>query len=64
MGQLEVVMDAQVIGQQSALDQARREKVRKYAGDLGIKREITYTMGATNIVHLPTVLAVVPKISR
>ena len=56
MGNVGLVIDAQVAGEQSDLERARTLKVQKYAGNRGIQRA-TEDLGATNILHLPAILS-------
>ena len=56
MGNLGLVIDAQVAGEQSDLERARTLKIQKYAGNPDIQRAIQ-DLGATNILHLPAILS-------
>ena len=56
MGNLGLVIDAQVAGEQSDLERARTLKVQKYAGNPVIQRAIE-DLRATNILHLPAILS-------
>ena len=56
MGNLGLVIDAQVAGEQSDLERARTLKVQKYTGNPDIQRTIE-DLGATNILHLPEILS-------
>ena len=57
MGTLGLVIDAQIVGQQSDLKRARTVKIRKYADNPDIKRAIQRETGATNIRHLPVIFS-------
>ena len=57
MGTLGLVIDAQIVGEKSDLERARTAKIRKYAGNPGIERNIQLETGATNIRHLPVILS-------
>ena len=56
MGTLGLVIDAQIVGEQSDLEGARTAKIRKYADNPDIERAIQRKTGATNIRHLPVIL--------
>ena len=56
MGTLGLVIDAQIVGEQSDLERARTAKIRKYADNPDIGRAIQRETGATNIRHLPVIL--------
>ena len=49
MGTLRLVIDAQIVGDQSDLERARTAKIRKYADNPDIERAIQRETGATNI---------------
>ncbi|KAL7295026.1 hypothetical protein TKK_0011629 [Trichogramma kaykai] len=57
MGDLGVVLDIQIAGDQVDLDFVRHEKIRKYSTLPEVSRYITRETGATNIRHLPVVLS-------
>ena len=57
MGTLALVIDAQIVGEQSNLESARTAKIRKYADNPDIERAILRETGATNIRHLPVILS-------
>ena len=57
MGILGLVIDAQIVGEQSDLERARTTKMRKYADHPDIERAIQQETGATNIRHLPVILS-------
>lgn len=56
MGQLGVVIDAQVVSEQSNLQQANTRKRSYYANNPDIDSEITRSTGATTIKHIPATL--------
>ena len=56
MGTLGLVIDAQIIGEQSDLERAKTA-IRKYADNPDIKRAIQRETEATNIRHLPAILS-------
>ena len=56
MGTLGLVIDAQIVGEQSHLERARTAKIRKYADNPDIERAIQRETGAANIRHLPVIL--------
>ena len=56
MGNLGLVIDAQVAGEECDLEQARTLKVGKYASNPDIQRAIE-DLRATNILHLPAILS-------
>ncbi|CAB0043079.1 unnamed protein product [Trichogramma brassicae] len=55
MGDLAVVLDVQIAGDQVDLDYVRHEKIRKYSTLPEVSRYITQETGATNIRHLPVI---------
>lgn len=57
MGQLTVVPDVQVGGQQLDSEWAQREKIRKYVGSLDIIYEMTRTTEAANILSFPAIIS-------
>ncbi|CAB0033470.1 unnamed protein product, partial [Trichogramma brassicae] len=57
MGDLAVVLDVQIAGDQVDLDYVRHEKIRKYSTLPEVSRYITQETGATNIRHLPVILS-------
>ena len=57
MGRLGLVIDAQIISEQSDLDRARTAKIRKYADNSDTERAIQREAGATAIRHLPVILS-------
>ena len=57
MGTLGLVIDAQIVGEQSDLERARAAKIRKYADNTDIERAIQQETGATNLRHLPVLLS-------
>ena len=57
MGTLGLVIDTQIVGEQSDLERARTAKIRKYADNPDIERAIQRETGATNIRHLPVILS-------
>ena len=57
MGTLGLVIDAQIVGEQSDLERVRTAKIRKYADNPDIERAIQRETGATNIRHLPVILS-------
>ena len=57
MGTLGLVIDAQIVGEQSDLERARTAKIRKYANNPDIERAIQRETGETNIRHLPVILS-------
>ena len=56
MGILGLVIDAQIVGEQSDLERARTAKISKYADNPDIERAIQRETGATNIRHRPSSL--------
>lgn len=64
VGDLGVVIDLQVAGDQSDLEQARRAKIIKYSENFTIDQEVTHTTRATNIKHLPVILSCTGKWCR
>lgn len=46
VGQLGMVIEVQIAGQQSDLEQAQHEKTHKYVGNLDVNRETTHIKGA------------------
>ena len=57
MGTLGLVIDAQIVGEQSDLERARTAKIRKYADIPDIERAIQRETETTNIRHLPVILS-------
>ena len=57
MGTLGLVIDAQIVGEQSDLERVRTANIRKYADNLDIERAIQRETGATTIRHLPVILS-------
>ena len=57
MGTLGLVIDAQIVGEQSDLERARTTKIRKYADNPDIERAIQRETGGTIIRHLPVILS-------
>ena len=57
MDTLGLVIDAQIVGEQSDLERARAVKIRKYADNPDNKRAMQRETGATNIRHLPVILS-------
>ena len=57
MGTLGLVIDAQIVDEQSDLERARTAKIRKYADNPDIERAIQRETGATNIRHIPIILS-------
>ena len=57
MGTLGLMIDAQIVGEQSDIERARTDKIRKYADNPDIERAIQRETGAINIRHLPVILS-------
>ena len=51
------MIDAQIVGEQSDIERARTDKIRKYADNPDIERAIQRETGAINIRHLPVILS-------
>ena len=57
MDTLGLVIDAQIVGEQSDLETARTAKLKKYVDNPDIERAIQRETGATNIRYLPVILS-------
>ena len=57
MGTLRLVINTQIVREQSGLDRARTAIIRKYADNPDNERAIQRETGATNIRHLPVILS-------